>query len=132
MLCDQEDADMAVRLIEHGAFVLLDKPICQDTVKNLWQHVMRERSQRAKETMEKTREAAVIINGGDKGKGVRVEENENESYRGKGKRSRQSLNDGRTQSLARIKRKTCTEWTVELHEKFMDAVHQLGDGSMFQ
>ncbi|KAG6428843.1 hypothetical protein SASPL_106882 [Salvia splendens] len=29
----------------------------------------------------------------------------------------------------KVKRKMCTEWTKELHEKFVDAVEQLGDGS---
>ncbi|KAI3455623.1 hypothetical protein Pfo_012286 [Paulownia fortunei] len=31
----------------------------------------------------------------------------------------------------KIKRKVCTEWTQELHEKFMDAVEQLGEGRCF-
>nr|GMD46968.1 two-component response regulator ARR14-like [Ipomoea batatas] len=102
--------------------------------------------------MEKTnRELAVINNavinngvvggGSDRGKGVmRVEENENYqmSYRGKGKRSReQSLSEATrmtttmSQGMSRVKRKTCTEWTVDLHEKFMSAVHQLGDGRCY-
>ncbi|XP_019176860.1 PREDICTED: two-component response regulator ORR26-like [Ipomoea nil] len=146
LLCDEEDAEMAVRLIEHGAFLLLQKPMCQETLKNLWQHVVRERNvQRGKEMMlmeKNNRELAVINNGGggaDRGKGVRVEENENYemSYRGKGKRTRQqqSLNESTQMmmnpGLARVKRKTCTEWTVELHEKFMNAVHQLGDGRCY-
>lgn len=29
----------------------------------------------------------------------------------------------------KLKKKTCTEWTEELHAKFMDAVRQLGEGS---
>nr|GMC55409.1 two-component response regulator ARR14-like [Ipomoea batatas] len=154
-LCDEENAEVAVRLIEHGAFALLQKPTCQETLKNLWQHVVRERSMlRAKQMifMEKTnRELAVINNavinngvvggGSDRGKGVmRVEENENYqmSYRGKGKRSReQSLSEATrmtttmSQGMSRVKRKTCTEWTVDLHEKFMSAVHQLGDGRCY-
>nr|GLL17470.1 two-component response regulator ORR26-like [Ipomoea trifida] len=31
-LCDEEDAEMAVRLIEHGAFLLLHKPICDQLI----------------------------------------------------------------------------------------------------
>lgn len=29
------------------------------------------------------------------------------------------------------KKKVCTEWTKELHKKFMDAVNQLGEGSTY-
>ena len=32
-------------------------------------------------------------------------------------------------SQGNVKRKMCTEWTKELHEKFEEAIYQLGDGS---
>lgn len=40
------------------------------------------------------------------------------------------MNSNDTKSSGHVKKKACTEWTRELHAKFMDAVTKLGEGSM--
>ncbi|XP_060174316.1 putative two-component response regulator ARR20 [Lycium barbarum] len=61
----------------------------------------------------------------------------NEKYKLRMKRSRQStkqINEGESQGSAinkTVKRKVCTKWTVDLHARFMDAMHQLGEGRCY-
>ncbi|KAL8056040.1 hypothetical protein ABFS82_04G093200 [Erythranthe guttata] len=40
-------------------------------------------------------------------------------------------NSNNNNNSGNVKRKMCTEWTQELHAKFMDAVEQLGEGRCF-
>ncbi|CAA0821111.1 Two-component response regulator ARR10 [Striga hermonthica] len=93
--------------IEDGAFLFMQNPPSHDELKYLWQHLLRETTARKNN---------------EKGKS-RVETSTH-----KGENS--SMNKVTGQGSG-IKPKMCTEWTLELHEKFITAVKILGDGRCF-
>ncbi|XP_060175765.1 two-component response regulator-like APRR2 isoform X2 [Lycium barbarum] len=52
-------------------------------------------------------------------------------WRKRGRNNTKETNEGENQSSVNeiIRRKVCTEWTMDLHTKFMEVVQQLGEGS---
>ncbi|CAI9757711.1 unnamed protein product [Fraxinus pennsylvanica] len=138
-----DDEFLAMGALKNGAFLSIKKPFTVDMLKCLWQHVLREK-------MKLYRNKGINM-GMDAAnhhivKGFefigRVEEGnnmQNNNYTRKKKirgqngstwadeeceSEKQIINNG-------VKRKVCTEWTQGLHEKFMDAVGQLGEGRCF-
>ncbi|KAK4413754.1 Two-component response regulator ORR21 [Sesamum alatum] len=150
---------MAMRALENGAFLYIKKPATMDMLRCLWQHVLREKTRmiRERDILAAANQApggprrldvkGVVINNRpvespndiiegmvgmkNKGKakkkyrGIRldVDEEEDEEY--------ESENHMMMGGDNNVKRKMCTEWTLELHEKFMDAVEELGEGRCF-
>lgn len=127
-------------------------------VKYLWQFVLKEKLQREKVKKVLENGENMIINIGDEdetGENVGDEQGEksmandeeqnnnnevensesNGKYKLRKKRGRKSTkeaNQGDSHSSGKsVKRKVCTEWTLELHAKFLEAVAQLGEGSKF-
>ncbi|XP_059639534.1 two-component response regulator ARR14-like [Cornus florida] len=129
LMSPDENAMMARMALENGACFFLKKPIHMEVLKNLWQHVMRDR----------------IVNkfnrsGISKGS-VIGDYNETETSYLKNKdelkkkvMSRKSTNrneEGKSKTKIRAGKKPCTEWTDELHAKFMTAVNELGEGRCY-
>lgn len=119
-MSDNPDHPLTKYAIEDGAFLFLKKPIGMDVIRNLWQHVLREKTRKMKEreNFEEVVKNNNIFrdNLGYKEasrKGIRIEE-------------ATGYDSG---NAMRGKSKLCTDWTQELHEKFMDAVQILGEGS---
>lgn len=125
----------------------LKKPVSIEFVKyHLWQHVLKHR-------IKITTNGAKIINNAERnGKngsmskesfsssddddqnqnGLNIKnKNKNKNRKGKKRyRDGSEMNSNDTKSSGHVKKKACTEWTRELHAKFMDAVTKLGEGSM--
>ncbi|KAL3618206.1 hypothetical protein CASFOL_038527 [Castilleja foliolosa] len=126
---------MAMRALESGAFLYVKKPITMDMLKCLWQHVVREKIKVIRE-----RENLVAPNN----HGPRVDHQETpsnlESMMNNEKSKKKNRGSGgdteeygyaNNRANNNVKRKMCTEWTQELHEKFLDAVEELGEGRCF-
>lgn len=137
----------AMRAIENGAFLYLRKPATREVLRSIWQHVAREKTRLMRE-----RERMMMPNYNARGVEFREPihhadaQNPNHMYgnnvlvvkdKGKGKKVYDRPvhveddydPDNHGTGSSKVKRKVCTEWTQELHEKFMDAVEQLGEGS---
>ncbi|KAL0354473.1 UNVERIFIED_CONTAM: Two-component response regulator ORR26 [Sesamum radiatum] len=138
---------MAMRAIENGAFLFIKKPMSMDVLSGLWQHVIRDKTR----AMRERERSCVAANYNVRGIEFRdvaphqdPEENPNHMYgvmmndKGKGKKKINLRGDYDEYDVDnhmimnnKVKRKVCTEWTQDLHEKFMEAVEQLGEGRCF-
>lgn len=157
-----DNAFMAMRALENGAFLYIKKPATIEILRCLWQHVLREKTRMIRE-----RDMVVAANNnnnnnGHVNRGIEIVHNNNreenpdyynvgrvsghvmKSNKGKCKKKIRGMREGAddddegdsdnyrgTMENNNVKRKMCTEWTQELHAKFMNAVEQLGEGSMF-
>lgn len=127
-----ERDDMVLRrALENGAYMVLEKPFFVETIKYLWQHVMREKiSNEASKDSDESVESE-----GSKGKSPQDDiENKIRNRKKTARDRRKGKNkEGFDQfdNNSRVKKRTCTEWTEELHQKFVDAVLMLGEGSMY-
>ncbi|EPS74246.1 hypothetical protein M569_00513, partial [Genlisea aurea] len=110
-----EDPLHVRQAIELGAFMYLAKPLKSETMANMWQHLLRE-------DLRRKRDAEIFAKSAD------------DSFGGIEKERRRRLKregDDVAAPAKEVKRKECTEWTAELHDKFMAAVQQLGEGRCF-
>ncbi|XP_073057122.1 two-component response regulator ORR26-like [Primulina eburnea] len=135
-----DDTYLAMRALENGAFLFIKKPAPMEILHCLWQHVYREK-ERNEENEERFQEITAskysrrsgmdvqnpdYILGGKGGDKEKFKGDEDRRYH----RDNYNLviDDN---SSKRVKRKVCTDWTEELHAKFVDAVTHLGEGSEF-
>ncbi|XP_060171218.1 two-component response regulator ORR26-like [Lycium barbarum] len=140
-VCDEHNALEAMNALDGGAYLYLTKPLHEQIVKYLWQFVLRKKIQRekAREGLEKNEEKNMPINLEEERNNIRETENdvvsnEKDKLRRKtGRKSTIEINEGDNQSSANkaVRRKVCTEWTADLHAKFIEAVHHLGEGKCF-
>ncbi|XP_011079700.1 two-component response regulator ARR14-like [Sesamum indicum] len=156
LMSADDNTFMAMRALENGAFLYIKKPATMEMLRCLWQHVLREKTRMIRE-----RDILVGANHGQGSRGLDVKgvainhrtvENPNDiiegmvGMRNKGKSKKkyrgirigvdedeeyESENHMMMGGDNNVKRKMCTEWTLELHEKFMDAVEELGEGRCF-
>lgn len=130
-----DNALMALRAIENGAYLYIKKPVTIELLRCLWQHVMREKIRLRRE-----REGQVAPNYNN-ARGIEFREvnpnpnpNDNIMLMNNKDKSKKGYYkgdeyDSDNTSQGKLRRKVCTEWTQDLHEKFMNAVEQLGEGS---
>lgn len=117
-----DNISLAMRAIEKGAFLFIKKPLTLEMLSYIWQHVVQESKGKYVNSqgagfwgMAHCSDRNPNVNIGEDDKGKRVDEGLDSAYN--------------VMSHDRVKRKVCTEWTQELHEKFMHAVERLGEGS---
>ncbi|XP_042049703.1 two-component response regulator ARR14-like [Salvia splendens] len=139
-MSNDDNPRMAVSVIENGAFLYIKRPANPELLRYLWKHVARE-SMRVMRERERLIAASYITP--PCGTEFREMENPNNLFNmDKGKRKRNdSYNekyvenehnfDNSMMSQGNVKRKMCTHWTKELHEKFEEVCYQLGDGSIY-
>ncbi|KAI3448812.1 hypothetical protein Pfo_005477 [Paulownia fortunei] len=133
LMTDDDDAITTMRALEQGAFLCIKKPVTMQIMGYLWQHVLREKVRRLKQK----KPIREVIEHNTLHKEFREEDlmegNQNDNHNAEGKhKSKKKLNSGTSQNdNAMFKKKVWTEWTEELHEKFMDAVTQLGEGRCY-
>ncbi|KAK2999352.1 hypothetical protein RJ639_024545 [Escallonia herrerae] len=146
------DDRMISRAIESGAFRTMEKPVTEEALKYLWQHVMREMMMRKNDKFgdgdARLAEISTVLEShklNDQSKGKQLEDDKGSEANNKANngastrklRCRKSCKkDEKSRSInndkgGRLKRKACTEWTDELHSKFMVAVRQLGEGRCY-
>ncbi|XP_060175172.1 two-component response regulator ORR21-like [Lycium barbarum] len=150
--CDEHDESLAKKALEDGAYLYLKKPLDEEIVQYLWQFALRENIKREKagERLEENEDQMSVGDADDTGnnnilvdegqaaeKNIRNTEEQSNKYKLRIKRGRKSskeINEGKSHRSAinkTVRRKVCTEWTVDLHAKFMDAMQQLGDGRCY-
>ncbi|KAK4406331.1 Two-component response regulator ORR26 [Sesamum angolense] len=136
----EDDVMLTKRALEGGAFLCIKKPLTMETVKYLWQHVLREKVSKLREN-ERFKEF-VMHNKLHDGFGeedpmrgyISDYMNPNENYISNKKVRYMKIVDDDEEAnrqhhdVAKFRKKVWTEWTQELHEKFMDAVRKLGEG----
>ncbi|XP_051135467.1 two-component response regulator ARR2-like [Andrographis paniculata] len=127
-MSSDENILVAMRAVEMGATQFIPKPVKIDAIKALWQHVLK-----AKNRMVRERER-IMMGPSIGAQGIQVPI-PNEGDKGKGKKKirgrKEDGFDSDHMNSGRVRRKVCTEWTQELHEKFMASVRQLGEGRCF-
>ncbi|KAK4415152.1 Two-component response regulator ARR14 [Sesamum alatum] len=145
-MSDKANATLVKCAIEDGAFLFMEKPIVVDELKYLWQHVLREKARRNQE--KRFGEGSSDHNHNENyyqfGRQNMEDENTNDDMGMNRNSSKNKLTyqKGRVERIdfgssdnnvlnQYVKPKTCTEWTPELHEKFIAAVTKLGDGKCF-
>ncbi|KAL6493249.1 hypothetical protein OROGR_033008 [Orobanche gracilis] len=117
LMSNDDDAMTTVRALEQGAFLCIKKPVKMQIMEHLWEHVVREKAntfQHNEEFGEEVDKPTKYHNAWERSKtmkkfNLKISKNENVTF----------------------KRKVWTRWTKELHDKFMDAVAQLGEGRCF-
>ncbi|KAH7865646.1 hypothetical protein Vadar_009280 [Vaccinium darrowii] len=141
-----EDAMLAKLALENGACFLLEKPTGSIVLKNLWQHVIKERLYKAKmfgnnenlHRLETTNQNGIRISNPEENN--REGRNNSAMNSKKGKKKAQHLGIGAMvddeagesdKENRKSAKRFCTEWTDELHRKFMDAVDYLGEGRCY-
>ncbi|KAL6520718.1 hypothetical protein OROMI_032278 [Orobanche minor] len=127
--------------IEDGAFLFMQKPTASDELKYLWQHALRETTRRSKENLggenvevDKMIESVTMMNRDlsmNKVTSDRKGGREIISFSSDDNNNNNNDDNVLAGQCTSMKPKMCTEWTRELHEKFMAAVKQLGDGRCF-
>ncbi|KAH7859886.1 hypothetical protein Vadar_006702 [Vaccinium darrowii] len=150
LMSADEDAMVAKFALENGACFFLEKPTGSIVLKSLWQHVLKERLYKAKMFGKKEnlhRLETTNLNG------IRIsnpEENNREGKNHSDMSSKKGKNGGKKKARqigvgtivddeagepdkgnGQSAKKFCTEWTDELHRKFMDAVDHLGEGRCY-
>ncbi|KAL0313694.1 UNVERIFIED_CONTAM: Two-component response regulator ORR26 [Sesamum calycinum] len=120
-MSDEDDAMTTMMALQQGALFCIKKPLTMQTVKYLWQHVLREKTAKIRKD-ERLREIA----------DSNMLQNKHGEDVGKKQKSKKKVKTGTSQhDYATFKKKVWTEWTEELHEKFMNAVMQLGEGGCY-
>ncbi|KAI3444067.1 hypothetical protein Pfo_000732 [Paulownia fortunei] len=131
--------------IEDGAFLFMEKPTAVEELKYLWQHVLREKTRKNKgkgicgeastdnhnqnyhlsrgENLEVDNTAQVMT--------MNRYVSTNKVTSQKERREHINFDSDNNVPDQCMRPKMCTEWTPELHDKFMAAVKQLGDGKCF-
>ncbi|CAA0835361.1 Two-component response regulator ARR2, partial [Striga hermonthica] len=113
----EDNAILAHRALENGAYLYMTQPITKESADCLWQCVMREKLRLAEY----------------RDPGQLASENLNEESKMIDSEKVFGLKEEAYESsfVGNVKRKVCTEWTQELHDKFLFAVEVLGEGRCF-
>ena len=124
-----------MRGIRHGACDYLIKPIREEELKNIWQHVVRKKWNENKE-----HEHSGSLEDNDRhkrgGEDAEYASSVNEGAEGilKGQKKRRDSKDEDDGELENedpsTSKKPRVVWSVELHQQFVSAVNQLGIDSM--
>ncbi|KAG8372491.1 hypothetical protein BUALT_Bualt12G0071600 [Buddleja alternifolia] len=142
MMSANANATLVKCAIEDGAFLFMEKPMIAEDMKYLWQHVLREKLRKGKENGEYGEpsmdnqnyyQAENLQDNNTTTDMIHVSIGGSKNNKGKKGRIEDMIDFDSDNSATGqcMTPKMCTEWTPELHEKFMAAVKQLGDGRCF-
>ena len=119
------DEDAMMRSLNKGAIYYMDKPVEKGNLKNLWQYVFLNRREKRKNRQKNLRAES-------------LGENEPDKYAGSGqitKHGYQQLTSDAVETgkddeddtlTSCMRKKPKLVWTNELHEKFLNAIAELG------
>ncbi|KAL7126232.1 hypothetical protein ABFS83_14G172100 [Erythranthe nasuta] len=120
LMSNDDDPVIITRAIEQGAFLCIKKPVTMQIAGYLWQHVLSEKVSRLKEN---ERVGDFIIEFGNQLDNAQESKKNNVINFVNGSTSQ---NDS-----VLVKKKVWAEWSDELHQKFMVAAIELGDGRCY-
>ncbi|PWA69695.1 two-component response regulator ORR26 [Artemisia annua] len=136
VMSEQDDDEFIISAIKSGAFLVMKKPLTMEAVSHIRQNVIRERIRKCENHRSKNRNLKV------ESQEIGTSENGNlgRKRKDRGESSKQATSSNYESNLVfhwsendgvrTMKKKTCVEWTAELHTKFINAVIQLGEGSI--
>lgn len=157
-MSNNANATLVKSAIEDGAFLFMERSTAAQELKYIWQHLLREKTRRNNKGKAPMSFEASALTSSQNGQaflsslgsvqydnlGMNVNQfmsssmnNDNVIRFGRGRSAEPAVYTNYADDIninaasdAFMRPKMCTEWTPELHEKFMDAVRQLGEGSM--
>jgi len=130
-----DDPKMVMKGITHGACDYLLKPVRLKEVQNIWQHVVRRRTSDSKERSKSSNQDKANTDSNERGSVATGNSDQNVKSSRKRKDESDYDNDeqenGHDNEESSCHKKARVVWTVDLHQKFVNAVDQLGFDSMF-
>ncbi|XP_059316400.1 two-component response regulator ARR11-like [Lycium ferocissimum] len=126
MMSVDGETSRVMKGVQHGACDYLLKPIRMKELRNIWQHVLRKKMQEARDTRNHEldqHDEVWMFNGSQILSGKKRKDFEN-------KHDDKEMSDSRCVDSPSMK-KARVVWTVDLHQKFVKAVNQIGYDSKF-
>ncbi|CAN4124064.1 unnamed protein product [Withania somnifera] len=121
MMSVDGETSRVMKGVQHGACDYLLKPIRMKELRNIWQHVLRKKMQEARDIGNHDLdqyEEAWMLSGAETLSGKKRKDFEN-------KHDEKEMSDSRGVDSSSMK-KARVVWTVDLHQKFVKAVNQIG------
>ncbi|MCD7452762.1 hypothetical protein HAX54_018064 [Datura stramonium] len=151
VICDEYNEHLAVKALNNGAYLFLEKPLGKKIVNYLWQFLLRQKNQ--KETSrEGLLEENDLMNVDDIGRNNIIEDNEKQTgeknnvpnIEAQSNNIHEAINNIVSNEKSKSRKERCGKgsnkinkqkryivWTVDLHTKFMEAVQYLGEGRCY-
>ncbi|PWA94946.1 hypothetical protein CTI12_AA051930 [Artemisia annua] len=131
-MSEQHDDEFIISAIKSGAFLVMKKPLTMKAVSIIRQNVIRERIHKRENHRSKNNNLKVE----SQETGMQENGNLGSKRMDRGESSKQATSNNFESNLVlhwseddvvhTMKKKTCVEWTPELHAKFINAIIQLG------
>ncbi|MCD7458559.1 hypothetical protein HAX54_038572 [Datura stramonium] len=129
MLSANSDSRLVMKGITHGACDYLVKPVRLEELKNIWQHVIRRKKVEPKNHSKSDDQDKAHQGGGEGERGSQLSGNADQNGKVNKKRKDEeyeSDENGNDNEDPATQKKPRVVWSIELHKKFVTAVHQLG------
>ncbi|XP_055800921.1 two-component response regulator ORR24-like [Solanum dulcamara] len=129
MLSANSDSNLVMKGIHHGACDYLVKPVRLEELKNIWQHVIRRKKVEPKNHKKSDDQDKAHQGGGEGERGSQLSGNADQNGKVNKKRKDEeyeSDENGNDDEDPATQKKPRVVWSIELHKKFVTAVHQLG------
>ncbi|KAI3797488.1 hypothetical protein L1987_32745 [Smallanthus sonchifolius] len=134
VMSEQENDAFIHEVFKSGAFLVVKRPLTVEAVRHIRQDVIRKRMHAHEQCENKN----VVIKNATQD--IEIQESRSSGCRKKGRRVQRKRviqssddddDDDDYNDDSSMKKKICVEWTDELHEKFVNAIRQLGEGRCF-
>ncbi|XP_016481338.1 two-component response regulator ARR1 isoform X2 [Nicotiana tabacum] len=127
MMSADDSKDVVMKGVTHGAYDYLIKPVRIEALKNIWQHVVRKKKHEWKDN---NYDQSGSVEEGDRQQKLPEDADYSSSanegnWRNSKKRKEEEEEAEERDDTATLK-KPRVVWSVELHQQFVQAVHQLG------
>ena len=121
------DEDAMMRSLNKGAIYYMDKPVEKGNLKNLWQYVFLNRREKRKNRQKNLRAESLGENEPDKYAGSGQITSRKHGYQQLTSDAVETGKDDEDDTLTScMRKKPKLVWTNELHEKFLNAIAELG------
>ncbi|KAJ8573912.1 hypothetical protein K7X08_010423 [Anisodus acutangulus] len=127
MMSADDSKDVVMKGVTHGAYDYLIKPVRIEALKNIWQHVVRKKKHELKDN---NYDQSGSVEEGDRqqkaSEDVDYSSSANEGNCKNSKKRKEEEEEADERDDASALKKPRVVWSVELHQQFVQAVHQLG------
>lgn len=125
------DTKLVMKGITHGACDYLLKPVRIEELKNIWQHVVRRKTE-SKDRNNSNHQDRSRSGNGEAASRISDQHGKlNKKRKDQNEDEDEERDDGHDNEDPSTQKKPRVVWSVELHRKFVAAVNQLGIDSMF-
>ncbi|WOK96093.1 two-component response regulator ARR1-like [Canna indica] len=130
MMSSDDHKDVVMKGITHGACDYIIKPVRMESLRNIWQHVVRKKRNELKEL-----ENSGSLEESDRRKAADEGDNASSASVGNGKSEKRQRGEGKDEDEEDVldehedhshTKKPRVVWSADLHQKFLTAVNQLG------